>query len=162
MLRNRSGVCKGFGSMDSGQGERRGAEGSAAWTANGEGELYGVQHRGQWSGRTGGVRGSAPWIANGNGGAASWAANRGTGEVLTVQHHRQRAGNGSCTWYSIVDSGQGREEYGVQHRGQWIEDRRDAEGLQHRGQRASGMCTGWDVSMERGEGDGRGADGSAP
>ena len=33
--------------MDSGQGERRGAEGSAAWTANGEGELYGLQHRGQ-------------------------------------------------------------------------------------------------------------------
>ena len=85
----------------------------------------------------------------------------GTGEVLTVQHHRQRAGNGSCTWYSIVDSGQGREEYGVQHRGQWIEDRRDAEGLQHRGQRASGMCTGFST-MERGRGDGRGADGSAP
>ena len=42
---------RGFSTMDSGQGERRGAEGSAAWTANGEGELYGVQHRGQREGK---------------------------------------------------------------------------------------------------------------
>ena len=40
------------------------------------------------------------------GGMCPWREERGTGEVLTVQHHRQRAGNGngSCTGFSTVDS----------------------------------------------------------
>ena len=32
---------------------------------------------------------------------------QGTGEVLRVQYHGQRTGNGSCTGFRTVDSGQG-------------------------------------------------------
>ena len=112
MLRNRSGVCKGFGSMDSGQGERRGAEGSAAWTANGEGELYGVQDREQRVGTgVGDVRGSALWTVGYRDtvsglctGYSTVDCGQGTGELLRVQYHGQRAGTGSCTGFSTVDS----------------------------------------------------------
>ena len=86
------------------------------------------------------------------GGMCPWREERGTGEVLTVtvQYHRQRAGNGICTGSSIVNSEwePGWELYGVQRRGQQIgtgvgfvrgsaactvSGRRAAEGVQHRG-----------------------------
>ena len=86
------------------------------------------------------------------GGMCPWREERGTGEVLTVQYHRQRAGNGneSCTGFSIVNSEwePGWGMYGVQRRGQQIgtgvgfvrgsaactvSGRRAAEGVQHRG-----------------------------